>query len=292
MVAIILVNYNGYNDTLKCVQSIKKNDYHDYKIIIVDNASDDRKVLQNDNYLNKETDVLYMNDNLGFSAGNNRGIEYAKKKYDPDFYFLLNNDTEISKNTIKELVNTYEQYSENCGILTCKINYYSTPDIVWSAGGKFDFFTGLADQPACGKKDSHEFDGIKKITFCTGCVMFISKEIIDLVGLLDENFFLYAEDTDYCCRVMNAGYQLLYTGGAVVYHKVSASTGKGSAISQYYNIRNNLYIIKKYCKIPILGYFKYNYRIIKGLLYKQFCYRNVVKAYKDYKKGVYGKIEF
>ena len=289
-VAIILVNYNGYNDTVNCVKSIIAGEYKDYKIILVDNGSDDREIILNDAFLNDKCDVILHPDNIGFSGGNNVGIEYAKKIYNPDFFLLLNNDTEIDNMAIVEMVQAIEQIP-NCGIMTGKILYYDKPEIIWSAGGKFDFKTGIADQPAMGKTDDGSYDSICETTFCTGCVMLIPAEVIDTVGLLSEEYFLYAEDTDYCCRVMNAGYKLGYTGHARIYHKVSSSTGRGSNLSQYYNVRNNLYIIEKYCTNKIYGYLKRRYRTIKSMLKKELSLKMIRKGYHDYRKQVKGKVE-
>ena len=93
------------------------------------------------------------------------------------------------------------------------------------------------------------------------------------------------------CRVMNAGFKLYYTGEAVIYHKVSASTGRTSDLSQYYNIRNNFYIIQKYCIRPLLGYGKRWYRILRSLLRKELTLGNVVRGYRDFKRGIVGKVD-
>lgn len=288
LVAIILVNYNGYKDTVQCVKSILKSTYKQYKIILVDNASADKTLIEKDDYLQKNTDIVFLNENLGFSGGNNIGIDYAKEKYAPDYYLLLNNDTEIQKHALEELIKTYNRV-QNCGIVTGRIFFYDNPDTIWAAGGKFDFHTGIADQPAFGKKDSLEYDGEHETTFCTGCVMLISNKVMEEVGPLDERYFLYAEDTDYCCRVMNAGYKLYYCGKAVIYHKVSASTGRSSDLAQYYNVRNNFYIIKKYCSYPLVGYSKKWYRIFKAIWKRELSIHNVYLAYTDFKRGVVGK---
>ena len=290
LVTIILVNYNGYNDTVHCVKSILKSTYKNYKIILVDNNSADRDIIRKDSFLLENTDVIFLDENLGFSGGNNRGIDFAKEKYDPGYYLLLNNDTEIADNAIEELIKTYNR-TEHCGLVTGKIFYYDTPDIIWAAGGKFDFNTGIADQPALGKKDGDEYSREKETSFCTGCVMLISKEVLETVGKLDEQFFLYAEDTDYCCRVMNKHYKLMYTGNAVIYHKVSASSGRNSEATQYYNIRNNFYIIKWYCRNKVYGYLKRWYRITKEIMHGKYEIKVVIRAWNDFRKGILGKVE-
>ena len=290
LVAIILVNYNGYRDTVNCVHSILLSEYKNYKIIVVDNASTNNEELKKDKFLNENTDLLFLDKNIGFSGGNNRGIEYAQKLYDPAYYLLLNNDTEIQDKALGELVETFE-ITENCGLVTVKIFYYDNPEILWAAGGKFDFHTGIADQPAMGKRDGNEYAGEHETTFCTGCVMLISKEVMERVGKLNEEFFLYAEDTDYCCRVMSEQYKLMYTGNAIIYHKVSASSGRSSKITQYYNIRNNFYIIKWYCRNKMYGYLKRWYRLMKEIMRGEYDLKNVILAWKDFRKGILGKVD-
>lgn len=290
LVAIILVNYNGYTDTVECVKSIRESTYPAYRIIVVDNGSGDAERLQQDAFLNEHTTLILSEENLGFSGGNNLGIEYAETAFAPEYYFLLNNDTVIEPQALERMVDTCENTAD-CGILTGRILYYSEPKLLWAAGGKFDFRTGIADQPALGQPDSAAYDGVEETTFCTGCAMLIPARVLKTVGHLEESYFLYAEDTDYCCRVMNAGFKLYYTGEAVIYHKVSASTGRTSDLSQYYNIRNNFYIIQKYCTRPLLGYGKRWYRILRSLLRKELTLGNVVRGYRDFKRGIVGKVD-
>jgi GT2 family glycosyltransferase len=291
LISVILVNYNGYKDTVECVKSILKSNYDNFNIIIVENGSEDYLKIKNDSFLNENCTVLSSKENLGFSGGNNLAINYAKEHFSPDYYFLLNNDTIIESDAIEKLVDVY-RYNCDVGIVTGKILYYSMKDTIWSAGGKFDFRTGIADQPDLGKKDSTDYDRVNETTFCTGCVMLIPSYVVRKVGLLRDDYFLYAEDTDYCCRIMNAGYKLYYTGYAKIYHKVSASTGKSSDLSQYYNVRNNLYIIKRFCTNIPLGYGKRWYRTIKSIVKGELTFSNVLKGYIDFKKGILGKKEF
>lgn len=291
MVAIIIVNFNGFEDTIECVKSILKSDYKDYRIVLVDNGSADADTIKANEFLNNNCHVILSPTNTGFSGGNNLGIKYAKENMKPDYFLLLNNDTIIEAQTLSNLLET-TQNMENCGAATGRILYYSAKNVLWSAGGKFDFKTGIADQPALGKANSAVYSGVHETTFCTGCVMMIPYEVIEKVGYLDESYFLYAEDTDYCCRLMNMGYKLYYCGDAIIYHKVSASTGRSSDMSQYYNVRNNFYIIKNYSSMPLYGYAKRWYRMLKLIIRRELTPRNAVIGYRDFKNGVKGRREF
>lgn len=290
LIAIILVNYNGFDDTVACVQSILKSKYKEYKIILVDNGSKDKEKIKRDEFLDANTDIVISDENLGFSGGNNLGINYAKEKYDPEYYLLLNNDTVIVENTLSELM-AHSNLVEKTGLVTGKIYYYSKPEATWYAGGIFNFNTGIADQPILGADESSTKNGCIEVTFATGCVMLLHKNLIAQIGLLDEDYFLYAEDTDYCCRIMQAGYKLVYVPSAIIYHKVSASTGNQSRMQQYYMMRNNCYIIKKYCKYPAYGYARKWYRVAREVLQGKSNLRVQVRAWKDFNRGVTGKVE-
>lgn len=290
-ICIILVNYNGYDDTVECIKSIENSDYDNYKIILVDNGSKDKNKILNDNYINNAADVIISEENLGFSGGNNLGIKYAQEKYDPEYYLLLNNDTVITKDTISNLKKGFD-FDSKAGIITGKIYYFSEPKTIWAAGGKFNFNTGIADQPELGKiDDGVQYENTCEVSFATGCTMLISKQVINTVGYLEESYFLYAEDTDYCCRVLNAGFKIIYVGKALIYHKVSASTGKQSNMQQYYMFRNNCYIIKKYCNKPLYGYARRIYRTIKEMKYEHYSLRVLYKAWRDFHKAIIGKVE-
>ena len=288
--AIILVNYKGYCDTLECVESIRESTFKNYQIIIVENASGDKSRFLEDTYLNETADILYLDKNRGFAGGNNYAIKYAIEHYSPSYILLLNNDTIVEKHAIERLVEGTIKCPD-AGIITGKINYYDKKDIIWAAQGKFSYKTGIADQPYMGKADNGEANHSEAITFASGCLMLIPNEVISKVGYLDESYFMYAEDTDYCCRVMNAGYLIYYAANARIYHKVSASVGNNSKLQQYYMFRNNCYIAKKYCTFPLYGYIRRFYRAMKEMRRNGLHIGIIFKAWKDFRRGVTGKVE-
>lgn len=291
LIAIILVNYDGIKDTIECVKSIKKSNYENYKIILVDNNSNDSEMIKHSEDLSANCDIILLDRNLGFSGGNNKGIIYAREKYRPDYYMLLNNDTVIQENTLITLLRLTEK-TPKVGITTCQINYFYQPELVWFGDGKFDYNTGMADMPGLGKREEYHTKGVREITFATGCLFFIPSSVIQDIGLLDESFFLYSEDAEYSCRVQKCGYKIIYTTETKIYHKISASTGQYSKMQQYYMFRNNCYMIQRFCKYPLLGYLKRFYRTIKEVNRGEYQVTNVIKAWRDYKKGIIGKVDF
>ena len=285
-VAIILVNYNGFNGTVVCVESLLEIKYDNYKLYIVDNASKDAEELKKSSFINEHATVIYSKENLGFSGGNNLAIEKALEE-DFDYILLLNNDTTVDCNFLSGLVSTAEVHKD-VGIVTGKIYFYYDRGRVWSAGGTYDRTTGLTEQ--FSGEDSEEFNTPKEITFATGCLMLIPMEVVRKIGLMDESYFLYSEDSDYCQRAINAGYKLMYAPESIIYHKVSASTGDKSPLQQRYMMRNNLYMIKKYGSNRIKAYIRISWHMFKHIVRGRRNLWPTIQGYIDFVKGITGVI--
>ena len=222
MVSIILINYNNSFDTIECVKSLNELDYSDVSIIVVDNGSSTENKLK----LNElptckyKMDVLFLDKNLGFAGGNNKGIEYALTKYNPDYFLLLNNDTLVEKNLISVLLNSLgDNYMS-----TPKVLFESNRNLIWANGGYFNYKRGTGMNRDFKKKDNNKR---KKeiVEFAPFCAVLFKKELLDIVGYMSEEYFMYYEDADYCMRMKEKGCKIIYTPETIVYHKVSASTG-------------------------------------------------------------------
>ena len=286
-VAIILVNYNGFKDTVECVESIRKIDYPNYRIVVVDNGSDEAPDKDQILYLQEYTHYISIENNLGFSGGNNVGIRWALQKGYP-YILLLNNDTTVSPQLLDILVRAAEE-KEKVGIIGGKILFYQSPNRIWFGGGVLNTKYGHGSHEDYGQNNQKDTGEIRRVTFLTGCLMFIPNDVFADIGLLDEDYFLYAEDTDFCCRVMNKGYNLWFCENSLVYHKVSASTGRGSVRTQYYMMRNSLYLSKKYMRHFRLIHFRIFYQTIKDILRGRKQLKPVVTAILDYYRGIRGK---
>lgn len=287
LVVIIIVNYNGFEDTIECVTSLSEISYKNYEILVVDNGSSICPTAQQLEYLQTNTTYIVSDTNLGFSGGNNIGIQKAKEM-NAQYVLLLNNDTTVKSDFLDILVRG-SALNEGCGIVGGKINFYKQSDVIWFGGGKFNEKTGEGNHQRWNCKDKGNTGEITKVTFLTGCLMLIPMHVIENVGMLEEKYFLYAEDTEYCCRVMKAGYHLFFCEDAVIYHKVSATTGERSEMSQYYMARNTLYIAEEYCKRPFLCYitnFLHWFKeIIRG---RMKLYPNLMGVY-DFLRGKTGQ---
>ncbi|MBU3191210.1 glycosyltransferase family 2 protein [Clostridium bowmanii] len=282
LIYIILLNYNGYKDTIECVRSIEKINYENYKLVIVDNNSKDgseeifKKKLQ-------KYKIIQTNCNKGFAGGNNIGIKYAVYE-GAQYVLLLNNDTLVEAEFLTNLMDETLKEEDKPGISIGKIYYNSGIKKIWYAGGGINYLKGESFQIGCGETDDGKYDRKKNVDFATGCMMLINKEVIEKVGYLSEDYFLYYEDTDYCMKVSKAGYKILYCPKSVIYHKVSASTVALSEIYQFYMCRNRYLFIKRN--------FKDKYRVIATIytnIYMVHCifngrynFKNVIKAIKSY----------
>lgn len=247
-VSIIILNWNGLEDTIECLESLRKITYPNYEVILVDNGSErnDAKVLRErfGNYIH-----LIENDrNYGFAGGNNIGIRYALENLSPNYVLLLNNDTVVAPDFLARLVK-FAESNEKFGIVGPKIYYYDydgRKDVIWFAGGKFNRRLGKTNHLGARTIDKGQFETIRKVDYITGCAFLIKTEILNKIGLLDEDYFNHFEDLDFCIRAEKEQYYCFYVPEAKIWHKVSQSSGgRIGHISLYYNTRNRALFMKK-----------------------------------------------
>lgn len=262
MISVILVNYNGAADTLECIMSIQKSIEVDYRIIVVDNSSSDDSLDVLRNYSKKVPFILIVaKDNNGFSAGNNLGILEALR-LGTDYVLLLNNDTIVEPFTLRELIQGIERHG--CSLTIGKIKYADNRDRIWYAGGSFNKLIAKARHWHYQEVDNVDMKNDLEVYFATGCCLCMTVATIQKIGLMDEDYFLYEEDADYCLRIINSGHKMFYIPKAIIYHKVNASTKKIPGVIGYYMFRNKLMLINKRYhgveKIPA-----YIYAILRGI---------------------------
>jgi len=221
-VSIIILNWNGLEDTIECLESLKKLTYPNYEVIVVDNGSqgDDAEVLAEKfgNYIQ----VIKNDKNLYFAEGNNIGMRYVLER-GTDYFFLLNNDTTIDPACLTELVKVGES-DELIGILGPKTYYYDRPDVIWSTGYKLHWWQGWAKQYGYREKDIGQCDEVAEREHVSGCAMVIKKSVLEKVGLLDTRFSFGMEDADICTRAQREGFKVFYIPLAKVWHKCGRST--------------------------------------------------------------------
>ena len=285
-IAVILVDYNGIEDTMECIDSIKESDcYNDITIVVVDNAS---KADEAEKIRRKYNDVVAIRslDNGGFSEGNNIGIRYALDN-GAEYVVLLNNDTIVDK----KMISTLMSRCQSDVMAVPQMLYYDEPNKIWYGGGRIDYWTGNAKHDCMNQIDSPMTE--RTVTFATGCCMMIKGTTLHKVGLLDESYFMYCEDTDFCIRLGQQAIKIKFVPTAKLWHKVSSSTGgSDSPFSTYYMTRNRLNCVKKYKKqFHITAYpFTLISRYIRMWTAKD---ENIRDAFKrgilDHRMGKWGK---
>ena len=241
-VSIITVNYNQHLVTEALLHSIiTTNTYHEIEIIVVDNGS---KVNLIEQWRSRFPHISFIRSekNLGFAGGNNLGIKHATG----DYLFLVNNDTEFTPMLVNTLVNVLE-INNKVGIVSPKIKYFDNPTMLQYAGfTSMNYFTARNKCIGQNLVDVGQFDTSTGPTgFVHGAAMMVKREVINKAGLMDENFFLYYEEMDWCERIKKSGYQVWICMQALIYHKESVSVGKSSSLKEYFMNRNRLLFLRK-----------------------------------------------
>jgi GT2 family glycosyltransferase len=240
LVSIITVNYNQAKVTMEWLCSVQNISYPNYEIIIVDNASADNTL---ETLLEGQQSVLLIKSsfNRGFAGGNNLGIAKAKG----ELLLLLNNDTEVEPGFLEPLVDCI-QSNDQIGMISPKIKYfYAKHTIQYAGGSKINPLTGRGKFIGSGEPDSDQYQTNKVTALIHGSAMLVTRTLINHIGLMEESFFLYYEELDWCERAKKAGYILFVVGKSVVYHKESVSVGKGSALRMFYVTRNRLLFMQR-----------------------------------------------
>ena len=254
-VAIIILHFNGEKDTIECLKSIEQLSTNRYQlsVIVVDNGSKEKFKVQSSKFK-----VIRNEENLGFAGGNNVGIRYALDNK-ADYILTLNNDTLVDKNLINQLLEVAESESK-IGIVAPKIYFakgfefhkdrykeLEKGKVLWYAGGIMDWNNVLGVHRGVDEVDVGQYESAYETDFASGCSMFVKREVVKQIGYLDDNYFLYYEEADFCERAKKRGYRIFYAPKAIVWHKNARSVGGvGSELQDYYTTRNRLLFGVKY----------------------------------------------
>lgn len=234
MFAVVL-NWNLQDDTMECVDSLLASSYSRLHIVVVDNGSDDGSGPALAARYGRQIDLILNRENLGFAAGMNIGIRHALG-CGADSVLLLNNDTVIGTEAIEHLLQVSESDAA-IGVLGPAVYFYDEPDRFWRLGAVHNQWSPLPIEIGRGEMDQGQFAAPFEVDYVTGCAMWIRAELLRQVGLLDEGYYMYYEDADFCRRAHNAGYRIVVTPQAHVWHKVSRSAERKAANSHYHRTR-------------------------------------------------------
>lgn len=251
-VAIVILNWNGKEDTIECLESLKHITYPNYEILLVDNGSTDGSVeCFRERYPGME--IIENGENLGFAEGNNVGIRRVMDE-GADYVLLLNNDTVVDPEFLGELVKVAEG-DERIGIVGSKIYIYGS-NVLDSAGS---IYTNIGSCKSRGhlEEDNGKYDEQEEVAMITACCMLIRNEILNKTYLFDSSFFMYLEEFDFTIRARQLEYKIFYNPKSIVYHKFSKSVQTATTqvvlFKQLYEERNRSKILMVHYPLKILA---------------------------------------
>jgi len=243
LVFIVVLNWNGKDDTMECLESLQKLVYPNFEIVVVDNGSTDgsEDVIRS---LFPAVCVIQTGANLGYAGGNNAGIRFATS-HGADYVWILNNDSTVDPKALTALVATAKT-DPRISFVGSKIYFYDKPDVIWCVGGTIDLVDGgRTDHPGNGQMDRGQFDCIADVGYVSGCSLLASKDAISAIGLIPEEYFLYFEETDWNVAAQRMGYRTVLSPASLVWHKYAEVVDYKKRFI-YYSFRNRIQIVRKY----------------------------------------------
>lgn len=257
----VILEYNNPQMTLKTLKSLNQAQIPPgikHQIILVDNSPVPDGSLKKAVKDFKNLKYIATHKNTGFAGGNNLGIKIGlKKKF--DCFLLLNNDVKVSQTFLTQM---FKSLKAGADLVVPKVYFaagfeyhkdrYKKSDlgkVIWYAGGQIDWDNVYSKHYGMDEVDKGQFNKAKSVELANFCCVLIKKQVFDLVGLLDEKYFLYWEDADFSIRAKKAGFKLVYQPKAKIWHLSSGSSGSGSNLHDYYLTRNRLLFGFRYAKL-------------------------------------------
>jgi Predicted glycosyltransferases len=246
-VGIVTVTYNSGTVLDEFLNCIWQQTHGRYLLFCVDNASKDNTLEILNTCSDQRLRVIANAQNLGVAEGNNQGIRAALAA-GCSSVLLINNDTEFPATLIEELCSGLHQYSVD--MICPKMMFHHAPDTIWAAGGAFQLWRGgRSVHFGEGEIDYGQYDLIRPVDYVPTCCVLIRKSVFESVGLMDERYFVYWDDTDFMYRCKKAGVKLLYLPTAKLLHKAGSLTGGGNNDSPFairFGTRNSLYFMLRH----------------------------------------------
>jgi len=246
LIGIVTVLFNSENVLPGFFESLSKQQGILYKLYVIDNSPKDTGTVMSRDLAagyGIDTTLKYNNANLGVAEGNNQGIRMARND-GCDVILLANNDIEFGPTTISHLAHNLE--GKQCGAVVPKIMYYDKKNLVWYAGGTIKRLAGIVRHDGMGSEDHGQFDMERYVDYAPTCFFMCASTLFDVVGMMDDKYFVYYDDTDFVLRMQSCNKKIFFVPNVLVFHKVSSSTGgMKSPVSIYYGNRNRLYFIRK-----------------------------------------------
>jgi GT2 family glycosyltransferase len=242
LVITVILNTNRRDDTLECLASLQQSDYSNQRVIVLDNASSDDSVAAIGEYF-PGVEIIELKDNKGYAGNNNVGIKAAVAK-SADWVFVLNEDTVLDPSCLSEMVRAGEQ-DPTIGIVGPLVYHHDEPDVIQTAGGRFSPYLE-ATHLAQNEPDTGQYRKPRKVDWISGCAILVRREVIEDVGVLDERFFYYWEETEWCLRAGKSDWKIINVPTARLWHKGVQRDYKPSPSVTYYNTRNRFLMLAKH----------------------------------------------
>lgn len=241
LVSIVTLTWNTTDITCDFLRSLNEHcRYPNLEVIIVDNGSaeDPTAVFK---AIYPEAIILLNGKNLGFTGGNNVGIRAAKG----DYLFIVNNDTEFTPGLLEGLLRIFDQFPD-AGIVSPKFHYFFHKGTIEYAGYQtVNMFSGRNAMIGCREEDKGQYNQISETNYAHGGGMMVPRKVIEEVGPLPEQFFIYYEEFDWCEQIKRKGFKVYYQPESLIYHKESMTTGKSSPFKTYYHTRNRILFMRR-----------------------------------------------
>jgi GT2 family glycosyltransferase len=311
-VAVVILNWNGWRDTLECLRSVYESDYADFGVIVCDNASTDdscarirdwalhagrrgqpltfreasRESLENEAFASDSHPDLMLvqtGGNRGFAGGNNVAIRHVLRGEGTEYIWLLNNDTVVASTTLGRLVARLVDEPQ-LGAVGGVLLEHAAPAVIQEAGATYSPWHGMMRSHGAGAAADAPRREPGHIDYITGGCMLVRSDVVRHVGLLDERFFMYGEDVDWGIRIRQAGFGLALEMSADVWHKGGGSTEYGSASHDYFSVKSALLLVQKQhaWRLPVaVVYSFYRCLLPKVARFQGRRFMAVLKAYRD-----------
>jgi len=335
-VVSVVLNWNGWLDSIECLESLLRSDYANHQIVVCDNASQDHSIERLTEWADgilevkkpgetkgmaweyrpvtkplpyalydspeeasaasPDAQVIFIRngDNFGYAGGNNIGMMFAIEQLHADYVWVLNNDTVVDRQALSYLLEALT-LRPDAAMLGSRLMQYHSPETIQAlGGGHLDPRWARDTQIGRGQRTHADLDQLIELEHIIGASMFIRSNVIRDVGPIDESYFLYREETDWCIEMRKRGWRLFYCPQSIVWHKEGHSAGFKSGVHDYYAVRNMLHLIKKHYPQHLTSAFLISFwravaPKVARLQFKRLYY--VLRAYYDFLRGVRGKTE-
>jgi GT2 family glycosyltransferase len=253
-VTVLIVNYNGWRDTLACLESLYRTDYPDVRVLVLDNASLDDSVAHITRWAARNQglfkthpapELIPLDANLGFAGANNVGLKRMLADSRSGYAWLLNGDAVVSPDTLSRMV-ALAASDATIGMVGSKILRHDAPETLETAGGgTISLWSGMAHSIRANTARKALWPDPPRMDYVAGTSMLVTRAAIERVGFMDERYFLYAEDADWSIQARRGGLRLAYCAESEVWHKRGGTTVHESPTHDYYTVRSVLLFVQK-----------------------------------------------